>query len=752
MGTAKGSGRARVGRAVRGLGAALLAASVLSGIFVAAVASVAAPAGASGVYWPAAGTWGFDMNGHGCSGTSFASGAAPSGVTNASHLGLDFVQLNGWGWAGMSADDPCFQAQVNWYQQNDAGNPIQFVMFPVPYDNNYCSSYSTSTTDGHNAGWGEAQMIYDQAQSAGLPVAGGTWWLDVEQTTDCNGWNTSSSEWAVNISVLQGAVDYFHSLGLTAGLYTDPYDWSIITGNNKSTFAGDPAWNADLYNGSHVTIYNNAQQNPYDWSSVLSFAQSACGAAGITGGPQWAVQYMWGNYSNSSFTTNQSPAILGRDFDYTCKGPFGTLGPPSISSISGSGAMASTMTLSGANFGSSQGSSYVHLWYTADNPNSCSADSTTISWGAPGNSAAFSVVSWSNGSVGFQVPTPSGPSRQGQTWMIPAGDTGCVTVVTSSGTSNTVSFIAGGPATASYVTNGWSVAFQGPGPFSGPSNNFPPGQSVALVCSYDSGYSILDQQGYQYPVWDLVDSGGNFYWVWDGPLSTPSGGLSQHCSAYPSGNTAPAALNLMVAMSGFQIGQPTDVFGAGFGSSQGSGYVHLWSNGTPGSSSVNCGNGSTTSTNWGEPGNAAAFTLDGWADTRVVFQTPTPSGPGQAGTQWQIPAGDWACVNIYNSAGQVDWAAQALPFVAGAPVTQTWQTTGAANIRSGPSTNDAVEWTASSGQSLTLICWDPSGQVVSGYGTWDQLSTGAWVWDGLMNTPSGGPSGLPHCSDYPPML
>src|SRR5215471_13726251 len=101
-----------------------------------------------------AGSWGFDMNGNGCSGTSFGSGAAPAGISGAPGLAFDSIQLNGWGWNDMYGNDPCFNAQVQWYQQNDAGNPIQFIMFPVPYDNNYCTSYSANTSEGYDAGYG----------------------------------------------------------------------------------------------------------------------------------------------------------------------------------------------------------------------------------------------------------------------------------------------------------------------------------------------------------------------------------------------------------------------------------------------------------------------------------------------------------------------------------------------------------------------------------------------------------------------
>ena len=51
-----------------------------------------------------------------------------------------------------------------------------------------------------------------------------------------------------------------------------------------------------------------------------------------------------------------------------------------------------------------------------------------------------------------------------------------------------------------------------------------------------------------------------------------------------------------------------------------------------------------------------------------------------------------------------------------------------------------------------VICYDPNGLSISGYATWDQLSSGQWVYDGLMNTPPGGPTGLPRCADYPPNL
>jgi hypothetical protein len=274
-----------------------------------------------GTVSPQAGSWGFDMNGTGCSGTSFAAGAEPQGITNAPHLGFDSIQLNGWGWANLSDNDPCYQAQARWYAHNDPGKPVQLIMFPVPYDNNYCSSYSTSPGDGHNAGRNQAARIYRQARDGGLKVTRGMWWLDIE-ATQCNGWDPS--KYLINLAVIQGAVDYLHSQGARVGIYTDSYDWNQITNYNTTQFGGIPAWNAVPYGppGPYVKIHNDSRQNPYDWPhSVLPWAQQECTHAGFTGGPLQAVQYMWGNFSAPEYTTDQPPAIIGRDFDFECRGP-----------------------------------------------------------------------------------------------------------------------------------------------------------------------------------------------------------------------------------------------------------------------------------------------------------------------------------------------------------------------------------------------------------------------------------------------
>jgi hypothetical protein len=96
-----------------------------------------------------------------------------------------------------------------------------------------------------------------------------------------------------------------------------------------------------------------------------------------------------------------------------------SLSPPTASS----GAL---VTITGSGFGATQGSGYVSF-----------ADDGT-SWGAPGNAASFTVDSWSNTSITFTVPTPSGagildPYNNNDLWFVTPGTAASVMVVNSSG-------------------------------------------------------------------------------------------------------------------------------------------------------------------------------------------------------------------------------------------------------------------------------------------------------------------------------
>src|SRR6202007_573394 len=82
----------------------------------------------------------------------------------------------------------------------------------------------------------------------------------------------------------------------------------------------------------------------------------------------------------------------------------------------------STVTLSGQNFGASQGSSYLTL-----------AQGGT-SWGAPFDGAKLTITSWSDTSIAFQLPPSSGSSFP----IAPGSATVTVTVGGQTSNSETI--------------------------------------------------------------------------------------------------------------------------------------------------------------------------------------------------------------------------------------------------------------------------------------------------------------------------
>jgi hypothetical protein len=96
---------------------------------------------------------------------------------------------------------------------------------------------------------------------------------------------------------------------------------------------------------------------------------------------------------------------------------------PTISSLSPtSGPAGINVTIAGANFGTTQGSSYVQF------------QDAGVSWGAPGNTATFVIVSWSATSIVFTVPVTSNG------FSVTNGTTATVQVYVSNNGSNVASF------------------------------------------------------------------------------------------------------------------------------------------------------------------------------------------------------------------------------------------------------------------------------------------------------------------------
>lgn len=104
---------------------------------------------------------------------------------------------------------------------------------------------------------------------------------------------------------------------------------------------------------------------------------------------------------------------------------------PSITSLSLTSAFAGqNVTITGTGFGATQGTSYVQF------------SDSGVFWGAPTNAATFVIDSWSDTSIVFTVPVPSG------TWSVTPGTNASVFVNTSAGKSSSMTLaIITNPAT-----------------------------------------------------------------------------------------------------------------------------------------------------------------------------------------------------------------------------------------------------------------------------------------------------------------
>ena len=114
------------------------------------------------------------------------------------------------------------------------------VTVPVPAAYGACStSPAADAACSYVYGYAKA---YDDVRYRGVPTSSTSrWWLDVETT---NSWETAGR---ANTADLEGMVDAFTSQGAAVGVYSTPYQWGVITGNNAtsdSPLSGLPDWTA----------------------------------------------------------------------------------------------------------------------------------------------------------------------------------------------------------------------------------------------------------------------------------------------------------------------------------------------------------------------------------------------------------------------------------------------------------------------------------------------------------------------------
>ncbi len=296
---------------------------------------------------------------------------------------------------------------------------------------------------------------------------------------------------------------------------------------------------------------------------------------------------------------------------------------PTVTSVGPSPAEAGQqVTVTGTNFGTTQGQGYVHF------------QDGGVSWGAPGNGATFQVDRWSNTQIVFTVPTPSGTNGE---WAVAPGSTATVTVVTDLGASSAQQSLAilGEPTLSTVnpttATPGTQVTVTG--------TNFGPGGPGSYVQFTDGGISWgAPGNGATFQ----IDSWSNTQIVFTVP--TPSGPYDEwavvpgttatvRVVTTEGGTTSTGSVGILgpeisgLSPSPAYAGEQVTVTGTNFGAGGTGSYVQFQDGGV----------------SWGAPGNGATFQIDSWSNTQIVFTVPTPSGTNG---EWAVTPGTTASVTV----------------------------------------------------------------------------------------------------------
>lgn len=147
------------------------------------------------------------------------------------------------------------------------------ITTPQPCPSNTSISAEPSACEGYNYGFNAAQAAYSYASSLG--ASSPLWWLDIEEA---NSWSATTT---VNDATIQGAIDYLNKQNIRVGIYSVPYMWNDIAGNDfipKQTI-----------NGSTVTIPN---WKPIGITNLIGASNHCVLDTGfIPHSPIWIVQY-----------------------------------------------------------------------------------------------------------------------------------------------------------------------------------------------------------------------------------------------------------------------------------------------------------------------------------------------------------------------------------------------------------------------------------------------------------------------------
>jgi predicted alpha-1,2-mannosidase len=197
---------------------------------------------------------------------------------------------------------------------------------------------------------------------------------------------------AANNGPSQGLTTLTYSDGSTARYWLGLSDWTLNGGGAQPSFGNQVAISTPYRNcrscaGGRDTVHADI----FTTSLPVDPAKTLASVTLPTGATRGALHV----FAIGTSTTAMSGAV--------------------VASVSPASANAGdVVTVNGSGFGATQGAGYVQF---SDNG---------INWGAPGNTATFTVNSWSDTQITFTVPTPSGATGQFHVWP---GTTAMVTVV-----------------------------------------------------------------------------------------------------------------------------------------------------------------------------------------------------------------------------------------------------------------------------------------------------------------------------------
>lgn len=206
--------------------------------------------------------------------SAWAAGMYPSGATG---YDISWPQCGGaypatpfgFGIVGVAdgrayTQNLCLASEYAWAKNGTSAAPSVYMNLNYGLTRGTCAK-KDKACQAYNYGYGAAQSAtsYASAQGASATV----WWLDIETG------NTWSSTTSLNAQVIKGALAYLAAQGLTAGVYSTPYQWGVIAGNYSP---GVPNWSAGA-----------PTSNPASYCTT---------AHAFGGGTVWLTQYTNGTY------------------------------------------------------------------------------------------------------------------------------------------------------------------------------------------------------------------------------------------------------------------------------------------------------------------------------------------------------------------------------------------------------------------------------------------------------------------------